>query len=73
MAPSEPRRDPENSERRHLQRYLPQSGDFVLDIGCGDGRLTGLFAAAAGLVVGLDIDIEDNRFSCPIEKIPVFR
>ncbi len=40
MVISEPRRDPENIERRYLERYAAQYGGRVLDIGCGDGRLT---------------------------------
>jgi len=61
MALSEPRRDPENAERRVLQRFSPQSEGRVLDIGCGDGRLTWLLARSAGLVVGLDIDKDELR------------
>ena len=61
MASSEPRRDPENNERSLLQLYFPQSEGRVLDIGCGDGRLTWLFARSAGLVVGVDIDMDKLR------------
>ena len=62
MALSEPRRDPENAERRVLQRFSTQSEGRVLDIGCGDGRLTWLLARSGGLVVGLDID-KDELFN----------
>jgi ubiquinone/menaquinone biosynthesis C-methylase UbiE len=61
MALSEPMRDPENTERRFLQRYSPQSEGHVLDIGCGDGRLTWFFARSARLAVGMDIDTDDLR------------
>ncbi|MBC8504947.1 MAG: class I SAM-dependent methyltransferase [Anaerolineales bacterium] len=55
----EPRRDPENTERRFLQTYFPRSDGRVLDIGCGDGRLTRLFARSPGLGVGTDIDMDE--------------
>jgi len=61
MALFEPRRDPEGIERRFLQPYIPQSGGRVLDIGCGDGRLTWLTARSAGLAVGMDIDMDELR------------
>lgn len=61
MAFAEPRRDPENNERRFLQRYFPQSEASVLAIGCGDGRLSWLFARTAGLVAGMDIDMDELR------------
>jgi len=61
MDSSEPRRDPEKIERRFLQRYFLQSEGRVIDVGCGDGRLTWLFARKAGLVVGIDIEIDELR------------
>jgi ubiquinone/menaquinone biosynthesis C-methylase UbiE len=67
----EPIRDPENNERRFIQRYFPQSEGRVLDIGCGDGRLTWLFAGSAEFVVGTDIDMDDlrNAKSTPPEAV----
>ncbi len=61
MAPTEPIRDPENAEHRSLQPYFPQAQDRVLDIGCGDGRLTWLLARTAALAAGIDIDLDELR------------
>ena len=58
MVSSQPTRDPENNEIKFLQLYAPQPGGRVLDIGCGDGRLTWFFTGDADLVVGTDITIE---------------
>lgn len=59
MVESEPRRDPEKAERSYLRRYTSQSVGRVLDIGCGDGRLTWFYAPDAELAVGIDVDVDD--------------
>jgi ubiquinone/menaquinone biosynthesis C-methylase UbiE len=46
--------DPENNEVSNIIRYAPLDGKRILDIGCGDGRLTGLYAPRAASVVGVD-------------------
>ena len=46
-------------------RQLNQSADFtgqrVLEIGCGDGRLTWRYAHSAGRVAGIDLDVDALR------------
>ena len=58
---SEPRRDPEKAERSFLRRHTSQPVGRVLDIGCGDGRLTWYYARKADLVAGIDVEMEDLR------------
>jgi len=49
-------RDPEGIEYKVIRKLLgPTAGD-VLEVGCGDGRLTGEISAFADSVVGLDPD-----------------
>ena len=49
-------RDPEETEIRHLRDFAGLAGAQVLEIGCGEGRLTWRYAGAAGRVVGIDPD-----------------
>ncbi|MEJ2709846.1 MAG: class I SAM-dependent methyltransferase [Anaerolineales bacterium] len=48
------RSDPENNETRALFDLVDFSGKHVLEIGCGDGRLTWRYAQAAAHVTGID-------------------
>ena len=48
------RSDPENNEICALYDLVDLSGKHVLEIGCGDGRLTRRYAEAATHVTGID-------------------
>ncbi len=48
------RSDPENNEIRALFDLVDFSGGSVLEIGCGDGRLTWRYAEAAAHVTGIE-------------------
>jgi ubiquinone/menaquinone biosynthesis C-methylase UbiE len=49
-------KDPEGIEILHLEEAAAFTGAYVLEIGCGDGRLTWRFAPSAGRVTALDTD-----------------
>ena len=51
-------KDPDGAEARVLGGVADFSGRRVLEIGCGDGRLTWLFAPRAESVLGIDPDEE---------------
>lgn len=46
--------DPENNETRALFDLADFSGQHVLEIGCGDGRLTWRYAGRAAHVTAVD-------------------
>jgi len=46
--------DPENNEIRALFALAQLDGRHVLEVGCGDGRLTWRYADRAGHVVAID-------------------
>ncbi|MBX3038156.1 MAG: class I SAM-dependent methyltransferase [Anaerolineales bacterium] len=49
-------RDPENKESKMLHQFADFSGKRVLEVGCGEGRLTWKYAKHAKQVVAFDID-----------------
>jgi ubiquinone/menaquinone biosynthesis C-methylase UbiE len=62
------RRDPERLEILALDTMLPDlAGRRVLEVGCGDGRLTRRYAHRAGSVLAIDPDpsriaaLQENR------------
>ena len=52
------RSDPENNEIRALFDLVEFSGKHVLEIGCGDGRLTRRYAGAAAHVTAIEPFVE---------------
>lgn len=63
-------RDPENRERKTLQKFVDFSGKRVLEVGSGEGRLTWKFAPASALTIGFDPDHDALRIAradCPAD------
>ncbi len=54
-------KDPERTEERILHKYADFSGKRVLEIGCGEGRLTWKYAAKARQVIGIDPDADSLK------------
>lgn len=51
-----PQKDPEGSEKKYLHKFADFKQARVLEIGCGEGRLTWKYAGISSLTVGLDPD-----------------
>ncbi len=47
---------PEGMEVRLIERFVRLSGQNILEVGCGDGRLTMQYAPKAATVVAIDPD-----------------
>ena len=54
-------RDPEGFEKKILQKYADFVNKRVLEVGCGEGRLTWKYAGASSLTVGFDPDQDALR------------
>lgn len=56
-----PQKDPENFERKKLLDFADFSDSHVLEVGCGEGRLTWKYAPASFLTLGMDPDLNALR------------
>jgi len=54
-------KDPENNETKSLHAFAPFTDKRVLEIGCGEGRLTWRYARSTRLTVGIDPDQDSLR------------
>jgi ubiquinone/menaquinone biosynthesis C-methylase UbiE len=54
-------KDPERNEAKYLHKYTDFAGQRVLEIGCGEGRMTWRYAKGTGMTIGIDIDINALR------------
>jgi len=61
--------DPEDAEKVALFDFAGDfAGERVLEIGCGDGRLTWLYAGQAGRVIAIDPDPDEIKIA--LEDLP---
>ena len=54
-------KDPEQNEKKYLHRFADFRGQRVLEIGCGEGRLTWQYAKEARSTIGIDLDLDALR------------
>lgn len=54
-------KDPEHNETKFLKKFADVAGKRILEIGCGEGRLTWRYAGRASFVTGVDSDRDALR------------
>ena len=54
-------KDPEGFEKKILRKYADFTDKHILEVGCGEGRLTWKYAGASHLTVGFDPDQDAVR------------
>ena len=54
-------KDPERTESKYLHQFTDFTNKHILEIGCGEGRLTWHYANEARSVVGIDLDHDALR------------
>jgi len=60
--------DPEDTETKALHDYADFNGKRVLEIGCGDGRLTWRYADRAAYILAIDPEADD--IATALEECP---
>jgi ubiquinone/menaquinone biosynthesis C-methylase UbiE len=54
-------RDPERNESNYLHKFADFRDKRILEIGCGEGRLTWQYAHETHATIGIDMDIDALR------------
>jgi ubiquinone/menaquinone biosynthesis C-methylase UbiE len=54
-------KDSERNEAKYLHKFADLAGKRVLEIGCGEGRLTWQYAKETRLTIGIDLDADALR------------
>lgn len=54
-------KDAQRNESKYLHRFADFTGKRVLEIGCGEGRLTWQYAKETDSTIGIDLDRDGLR------------
>lgn len=56
-------RDPERNEPKYLHKFADFTNKRVLEIGCGEGRMTWQYAKETSTTIGIDSDRDALRIA----------
>ena len=56
-------KDPERNESKYLHKFADLTAKRVLEVGCGEGRMTWQYANAAHTTIGIDSDRDSLRIA----------
>jgi ubiquinone/menaquinone biosynthesis C-methylase UbiE len=56
-------KDSERSESKYLHKLVDFANKRVLEVGCGEGRMTWQYANAARVTIGIDPDVDALRIA----------
>ena len=54
-------KDPSRNETKYLHKFADFTNQRVLEVGCGEGRLTWQYAGSAATTIGIDPDRDALR------------
>lgn len=54
-------KDPERHETKYLHQYADFTNKRVLEVGCGEGRMTWQYAGKTHMTIGIDMDTDGLR------------
>jgi ubiquinone/menaquinone biosynthesis C-methylase UbiE len=56
-------KDPEQNEVKHLHKFVDFTNRRVLEVGCGEGRMTWQYAKGTRTTIGIDLDLDALRIA----------
>ena len=56
-------KDPQRNESKYLHKFADFTNKRVLEVGCGEGRMTWQYAKGTQMTIGIDLDTDSLRIA----------